>query len=521
MVGLVLLIACGNVAMLLMARNAARQREFGIRLALGGSKARLFQQLLVEGLTLVFAGALGGYAFSLVATRVLARWAEIEVSLTPDTTVLTLSFAMSLLIGLLFGLAPLRTALSGGASLAFKQTAATTYGDRSKSAGRRTLLALQIATGLVLVLSAGLLVRSLRNLQAQELGMRAEKILAFGVAAPTEEEEKQQVFFMTLIERLRRVPGVEAATTVNNRPGSGWVNMNEVTIDGQDPSTLRAVRSNMVRWNAVGPDYFATADVPLRYGRVLDNADSITSAKVAVVNETFVRQFFPRGDSMGHRIRFGAGGDYSIVGVMRNSKYRGIAEEDMPAVYAPLAQISGASVGSVLLRTTGDPMRLLPTVRKQLTELGPDLAPLQPMTLRAQFDQRIVGEHLMARLALFFGLLALLLVSTGLYGTLAYSVARRTPELGVRMALGAQRRRVLWTVMRENVRVCLAGILVGLPLSWWATNLLGSQLYGLKPHDPSITVGACLLLFAVAVAASALPAYKAASIDPSDALRYE
>lgn len=520
MVALILLIACGNVATLLVARNAARQREFSIRLAIGGSKARLFQLLLVESSILVTGGAAAGWMFSLGATRVLARWAEIDVSLAPDGAVLTFTLGIAIAVGLLFGLAPMRAALRGGPALALKQSVSTAYLERSKSSVRRVVLSLQVASGLVLILSAALLTATLRNLQSLDKGFNAKRLLAFGVTPPANggKPEANDAFFHGFLQSIRELPGVEGATTAQNRPGSGWSNNTGVSIDGQDPQQSGAA-SNMVRWNGVGPNFFQLLGVPLRAGRYLYDDDSAKALKVALVNETFVRVFFPHRSPLGHQVSFDDRTNYSVIGVVRNNKYSELREDETPMLYADARQFPG--IAEVLLRTSGDPMRLLPSIRKKMMAFSSNIVPLRPMTLEMQFDQTIANESLMARLSLFFGGLALLLVSTGLYGTLAYSVARRTPELGIRMAIGAQRPRVLWMVMRENLGICLAGVALGLPLSFYAADLLASQLYGLSPHDWRVALSACIVLLAVTAAASAIPAYRAASVDPMRALRYE
>ena len=526
MVGVILLIACGNVAMLLVARNSARQREFSIRLSLGGSKARLFQQLLVESLILVSSGAFLGWIFAIGASKVLAKWAELDVSLAPDSSVLAFTIVLSLIVGLLFGLAPFSTASAAGTGLPLKQSAATAYQERSKSVTKRLVLVLQVAMGLVLSVSAGLLVQSLRNLENRDLGFQADKLLAFGITPPAtiaaqSPSEIFNRFYRPLLDNLRQVPNVAGVTMVENRPGSGWTNNTGAEIDGQDPRKAAGAKSNMVRWNGVGADYFQTFGIPIRSGRGIMASDSSKSSKVAVVNERFVQIFLHQQDALGHQLSFSARMTYTIVGVARNSKYAEPAEADMPMAYIPDSQLPDITVTNIVLRTRADPMTLLPEIRKRVAAFSPNSALLQPMTLKAQFAERITGERLMARLSLSFGVLALLLVSTGLYGTLSYAVNRRTSELGIRMAIGAQRRSLLWMILRENLYICLAGLAVGLPLAFYAARFLSSMLYGLAPHDPVTVCIAASILLCVTVAASILPAYRAASVDPMTALRYD
>ena len=526
MVGVILLIACGNVAMLLVARNSARQREFSIRLSLGGSKARLFQQLLVESLILVSSGAFLGWIFAIGASKLLAKWAELDVSLAPDSSVLAFTIILTLIVGLLFGLAPFSTALAAGAGLPLKQSAATAYQERSKSVRRRLVLVLQVAMGLVLSVSAGLLVQSLRNLENQDVGFQADRLLAFGITPPATIAAQSPSgsfnrFYQPLLDDLRQVPSVESATVVENRPGTSWSNNTSSKVDGQDPRKTAGAQSNMVRWNGVGADYFQAFGIPIRSGRGITASDSAKSPKVAVVNETFVQRFLHKRDALGHQLSFNSKMTYTIVGVARNSKYTEIREKDMPMAYIPAIQVPGVPATNVVLRTKTNPMSLLPEIRKRVAAFSPNSALLQPMTLKAQFTQTITGERLMARLSLCFGVLALLLVSTGLYGTLSYAVNRRTSELGIRMALGAQRRWLLWMILRENLYICLAGLIVGLPLAFYTTRFLASVLFGLAPHDPVTVCIAAVILLCVTVAASILPAYRAASVDPLTALRYE
>ena len=524
MVGLVLLIACGNVAMLLRARNAARQREFSIRLALGGSQMRLFRQLLAESLVLVIAGAVLGLCFAWGATGALAAWAQFEFSLAPDRRVLLFTVALSLLTGFIFGVAPLMTSVRMPVALALKNSAATVFRDQGKAKVGRAVVVLQVALCLTLAIGAGLLVSTLRNLQNLNLGFRTGGLLVFGVSPQlkTNSSQNRIQFYTDLLARLRALPGVESATLMQNRIGSGWSNNTNAFVDGRDPRTIaQGMDSNMMRWNIVGPHYFRTLGVPISQGRDLTEADSAVGPKVAVVNQAFIQRFLKGREALGHQVSYNLKTSYTIVGVAANSKYIGIREEDIPMAYFPFTQFAATSTMHVELRTASDPLRFLPVVQKAVSSFAPDLALLQPKTQQAQFEETIADLRLVARLALCFGLLAVVLVMTGLYGTLAYSVQQRTSEFGVRMAMGAQPQAVLWLILRESLALCLIGVAMGLPLAFASTRLLRSLLYGLAPHDPFVLWVATVGLVVVCLVAGLIPARRAASVDPIVAIRYE
>ena len=520
MVGAVLIIACGNVSMLLAARNTGRRREFSIRLALGGSSGRLFRQLLAESLLLVAAGAFLGWCFALGLTQALARWSDIQASLSPDGHVLVFTLAISLVAALVFGVTPLLRLLRVPVGEVLKTSGATAYRDVSKARIGRLTAALQVALCLVLLTGTALLVRTLRNLENVNLGFRPAGLLVFGVnpRVPAHADESTISFYKSLTVKLRSMPGVESVTLMGNRPGSGWSNNTGAMLDGKDP---HPGQSSPLRWNNVGPDYFRTLGVPMRAGREFDDGDGPKSAKVAVVNSTFVEKYLGDRQAIGHTASFSNRLPFTIVGVAADSKYTQVREETMPMAYFPYTQLEGIGAMHVELRTHGDPRLLIPRVQQVLLSFAPDLAPLQAMTQTEQFDVTIAGDRLTARLAMFFGLLAVVLVATGLYGTVAYSVSRRTPELGIRMALGAERWQVLWMVLREGLWVCALGIMLGLPLTFAATRLLSSLLYGLTAWDAGSIGAAAVGIVVVTVLACLLPARRAARIDPAGALRME
>ncbi len=525
MVILILVIACSNVAMLLIARNASRQREFSMRLALGGSGRRLFLQLLSESLLLVLSAACLGWLFSVWATQALASWAQLQVSVAPDRTVLLFTIVVSIVVSLVFGLAPLRSAARVPAGLVLRSSATTAQQNRRQARGTQVVLALQMAMCLALLVSAGLLVRTLRNLGSVNLGLKAEGLLVFGVTPPqTVHSDAETIqFFQRMIERLRVLPGVESATTMGNRLGAGWSNNTGVLVDGVNPLGNKFAA---VRWNPVGSDHFHVLGIDLKLGRDFTDADSASGRKVAVINETFAKKYLPNVNPLGHNITLQGGRKendlvVTVVGVSANNKYTSVNERERPMAFVPYTQVPGISTMQIVLRTLGNPMALLPEARRAVQQFGPDLPLLQPITLREQFDESYSQQRIVSRLAMFFGLLAALLVATGLYGNLAYRVNRRTAEIGLRMALGAQREQVLWMVLRESLVVCLLGMIVGLPLAVAGAQFVKSMLFGVGAGDPLSFLAALLGIVLVAMVAGAIPARRASAVDPMVALRYE
>jgi predicted permease len=515
---LVLLIACCNVALLITARNEARQREFSLRLAVGAERGRLFRQLLTESSLLVMAGAALGWGFALVATDALAAWSGIETGLGPDRTVLLFTLVISAISALAFGIAPLWIALRASVSGVLRATATNMTQDRRRALGGRLLMSSQIAVCMLLLVSAALLLRTLQNYETQDLGMRADGLLVFGITAQNAHSASETfTFYRTLLERIRAVPGVESATLMENRLGSGWSSNND--DDALDGVTLRGrFSSTLVRSNDVGPDYLHVLGVPILEGRDISEVDTPSSLPVVVVNETFARKFLPNTNPLGHKFR----DNRTIIGVAKDSKYRAVDETPVPMAYFPAFQtLDGGETMHVEVRAHGDPLNLLPTLRQVIHEIDPNVPLEKPTTQVAQFEQSYSEPKMFARLGGFFGVLAALLVATGLYGTLSYRTNRRTAEIGTRMALGAQRGQMLWMVMRESLVISCVGTAVGLPLAFVCARFLGSMLYQLSPFDPLSFVLATCCVALVGAAAAFLPAWRAANVDPMVALRYE
>ena len=520
MVGLLLVIACGNVSVLLAVRNAARGREFSLRLALGGSKGRLMCQLLAESLVLVGCGSVLGLLFAVLATRVLARWAELEIGLAPDRTVLLFTLAISVAAAVVFGIAPAFRAAGISIAESIKNSSATAHRDRSKVAVGNMTTIIQLALSLTLLVGAGLLVRTLENLKEVNIGFRTGGLLVFGInpASQGKGDEKTAAFYRGLTEKLRALSQVESVTLMGNRIATGWSNNTNALVDGRTP---RDVSDNMLRWNNVGPDFFKTLGIRLLAGRDFNDGDTQGSAPVAIINRTFAERFLKGRNALGHTASFTNRKAFTIVGVAENSKYTAIQEDVVAMAWFPYAQVGDVGAMHFELRVAGPPAAMLPRVRQAVANYAPDLALLQPRTQEAEFDETIASQRLLARLSMAFAVLAIVLVAIGLYGTISYGVSRRTMEVGIRVALGAERAQVVWMILRGGILLCLIGVTVGIPFALGAGHLLSSLLYGVTATDPiSITVAA-LGILAVGVIATYVPARRAAGTDPMVALRHE
>jgi predicted permease len=516
LVGLVLVIACVNVTTLLIARKSSQQREFSLRLALGASHTRIFQQLLLESLLLVITGGVLAWLFALVATRALAVWAEIERGLAPDGTVLLFTLVICAGATLLFGLAPFYQVTRSPAALALKTTAATGRRTRMARWSGNLVMTTQMALCFVLLVAAGLLLRTVRNFETTDLGMKSQGLLVFGITPQKTVDPAQTLqFYRRLLDRLRTLPGVESATVLENRLGSGWSNNNQAVVDG----VAHTFQEAPLRSNTVGPNYFQVLGVPILRGREITDADTETSQKIVVVNETFVKKLLPNTDPLGHHL--GSKQTFTIIGVAKDSKYTGAGESPRAMAYYAYTQARGVGHMEVEVRTSGHPTALLPSIQRAVQGLDPDLPLENPMAQQAVFEHSYQAEQMFSRLSSFFGLLAAFLVAIGLYGTLSYRVNRRTAEIGVRMALGALRSRVLWMLLCESLVVAALGLAAGLPIALFLSGVMKSMLYGLQPRDPLTFVIALAMVILVTLAASLLPAQRAAQIEPMEALRAE
>lgn len=512
LVALVLLIACANVAMMIQARNTARFREFSLRLAVGARRLTIFRQLLVESLLLVVAGTALGWLFALYATRMLAAWSGIQTGLSPDRSVLFFTLLVSAAAAFVFGLMPLGRALRTSAADGLRAGSRSVAGERTRSLGGSIVLAGQVAFCLVLLMAAMLLLRTLRNYATENLGMPARELFVFGVTPQGQADAHP--FYRTLLQRIGELPGVESVSMADSRPGTGWSNNRGLTLDG-------VVRpGEHVRSNDVGPGFFHTMGVPILAGRDINESDTQKSPFVVVVNETFVKRFLAHTNPLGHHID---GGPYhfTIVGVVRDSKYISVDEKPMPMSYQAAMQAPALATMQIEVRTHGSALGIMPEVRQAVASINPDIPLEKPMTQLQQFEQSYEKQRMFAAMGGVFGLLAALLVATGLYGTHSFRVSRRTNEIGVRMALGATRSDVLRMILREGFSVLLIGVAVGIPLTLLAARPLQSMLYQLSALDPASFALAIAVMVVVSVCAAFVPARRAASIDPMQALRSE
>jgi predicted permease len=522
-VGLVLLIACANVANLLLARAAARQKEFAVRLALGAGRTRMIRQLLTESLLLTGLGAAAGIALAWWGSRMLLLMASggpnpLPLDVTPNTRILGFTLLASLLSALIFGTAPaLRAArIEPYSSLKSGKGAAQST---SRSRFGKALVVAQVALSLLLLVGAGLFVRTLINLQNRPSGYNKQNVMLFriGSAATAYKGAQLSALLREVEEQVKTVPGVQAASfslLVFQGGPAGPV----FTRD----QNLPAGENHTVWRNKVGPDFFNAMGIPLLEGRVFGPQDTEKSQEVAVISETMARRFFPNTSPIGKRFgRVPENSDrFEIIGIVKDAKYESLTEEWRPIAYYPSSQRPEA-LDKFVVRFTGAPEAVVPQVRQAIKQVNRNLPIDEVVSLSDHIGRSLTRQKLVARLAAFFSLLALLLACVGLYGVLSYAVARRTNEIGIRMALGAQRRDVLWLVLRESLALVCAGVVIGLLASLAATRTASTLLFGVEPYDPSTIAAATLLLLAVAALAGYLPARRAARVDPMAALRDE
>jgi len=534
MVGLLLMIACANVANLLLARAAGRRREIAVRLALGASRGCILRQSLVESLLLALmggtAGLLGAMWIDQVLLNLLAAGdAQLGLQSTPDLRILCFTLIVCTVTGVLFGLAPALGAMRVDLVPALKEGARAVAGGAGTRL-RRSLVLTQVFVSVLLLIGAGLFVQSLINLRTLDSGFRTQNVIAFsidpsllGYPAP----RRQQVF-ERVVEKLRTTPGVESAGLGIMRVlGDDWW-CDAVTVPGYPPASGQLVRPCH---NAASPGYLATLGIPLIAGRDFSAADRGSKQKVALVNESFARHYFGGQTAVGRRFGFGSSpanpADIEIVGVIRDAKYGSMRDAGLPQTIVDYEQMGGAVFqATVYVKTRMSPGQISPRpmyagIRAAVHEVDGNLPVYGMRTLDQQLDLILTTERMVANLASIFGVLATFLAAIGLYGLMACNVAGRRREIGLRMALGARSGNVAWQVMKELLALVLAGAAMALPASWILTRFVRSQLYDIRPNDPLTIVVAMFVLAVVAVMAGYIPARRAARVYPVQALREE
>ena len=530
---LVLLIACANLANLLLARTAAREKEVSTRLALGAGRYRIIRQMLTEALLLAFLGGALGLLVAYWATRALAslvvagaRYVPLQSG--PDAEVLAFTVAVALLAGLLFGMAPALRVSRIGLAPGLGPGSRKVSGDTTNS-GRfslpKLLVASQVALSLLLLVGAALFVRTLRNLKDQDFGFNRQSVLMATIDARIAGYVPNQMVSLDrrILDTVNGLPGVRSVTisTVPPMSRTGWTD--DISVEGHVRRPHEDMGSSL---NAVGPGYFETVGIPIVLGRSIGRQDSASAPKVAVINQTAAGYFFPHQNPIGRHISFSdpsGTARFEVVGVARDAKYNDPRETTRRMVYPALLQLSGEDLyGDCLqIRTAGDPAKATQEVRRALAGIDSNLPVLNVITLSQQVYGYMDHEAVISELSSLFALLALALACIGLYGVMSYNVVRRTNEIGIRMALGARSGGVLWLVLKECVLLLGIGIAVGLPVTFAATTLVRSQLFGLKPSDPLTVIGATLSIALVTLLAGYFPARRAAKVDPIVALRHE
>jgi len=524
----VLLIACANVANLLIARATARQKEIAIRLALGAGRSRIVSQLLVESLALAIAGGAAGLAFAVWMDTALLKFlptgdSPLVLSTTPDWRILSFNLGVSLVTGLIFGLVPALQSTRPGLAGTLKDQTGSIVGGTSVGL-RKTLVAAQVSLSLLLLIGAGLFIRTLKNLKSQDPGFRTGNLVGFAVDPPMNgyKPERSLDLYRQLRDDLNALPGVEssALAVIPVLTGDEWDN--SVAIEGFEHKPGDMPDPHM---QFITPDYFKTLNVPILLGRDFRMTDGRGAPLVCIVNERFARRYFKDGLAVGKHI--GMGGDpgtkldIEIVGVARDTKYETMRDEVPFEVYRPYHQVEFVIGMFAYVRTARQPEQAFSSIRQVVNHLDPNLPVFQMKTIESQMEESLIIERLVATLSTGFGILATLLAAIGLYGVMAYMVAQRTREIGVRMALGAGRSDVLWLVMKDVVVLAGIGIAAGLPAAWGLTRMLKSQLYGIQPNDALTIAAATLGIACVALLAGYVPARKATRVEPMIALRWE
>jgi predicted permease len=530
-VGLLLLIACANVATLLLARANSRKKEISVRLAIGASRSRLIRQLLTESVLMSALGGLLGLVFANWGTQALialisrANNGTMILDAGTDSRVLFFTFLVAMLVGILFGLAPALHASKADLLSAMKDSVSAVSDPRNKHRLGESLIVAQVAASVVLMIGAGLFVRTLANFESHNFGFDQRNLLTFGLN-PTRagyHDARLVNLYTQLLDRIQALPGVRAATLIENAPFSGWSSKNSsVSVEGsvQNPS------NSEMYWQGVGPDFFSTMGIPIVLGRGIQRTDTIAFPKVAVVDETFTKKYFPGENPIGHRFslssKYDPANSYEIVGVVRPAELTDVNPGVHPKGYASYAQFP-KTLGQMFfeVRAEGPPATIVSELRNAVHQTDASLPLIALKTQAEETSEALSLQRLFARLTTIFGLLALLLAMIGLYGTLAFAVTRKTHEIGIRMALGAKPTNVLGMVLRQGITLTLIGAAFGVVATLGATRLISSMIFGVSPYDPLTFVAVAAILSIIALLACYFPARRAMKVDPMVALRYE
>ena len=527
-VGVVLLIACANVANLLISRAAVRRKEIAIRMAIGASRARLIRQLLTESVLLSSMGAVLGVLFAQWASRMLVQFlstsnSNVVLDLSIDTRVLAFTTAVAIATGILFGLAPAWQGTRVDPHWAMKANARGVVESQAGFGLGKMLVASQVALSLVLLIGAGLMFKTFAKLATLDTGFDKDQVLLIRVDPryASVPPDRRLPLYQELQRRLAAAPGVRSASFADITPVSGSFSNQAVHVDGY---MSKSQEDSAVWTNSISAGFFATMETPFIAGRDFNEHDTLQAPLVAVVSESMANKFFgsPR-DAVGKTFRQGwneSSSPIQIVGVVKDTKYRSLRAEGEAIAYYPLSQMPPMRWANFLLRANGPAASLIPSVKAAVDEVNHDIT-LQFRILSVQLDESLGRERLLATLSGFFGALALALAVIGLYGVMSYNVARRRNEIGIRMALGAKQARVLRMVLGEVAILIVAGLALGLAVALFSTRLLAGFLYRLEPNDPKTLVTACVVLAVPAVVAGLLPARRAANLDPMRALREE
>ncbi|MCU1323545.1 MAG: efflux pump, inner rane subunit [Acidobacteriaceae bacterium] len=527
--GIVLLLACANLANLLLARSAARQREMSVRLALGASRSRVLRQVLTESLLLSSLGGIAGFALGYLGRNIIphllsSAWRPAPLNARFDLRIFAFAAAISILTGILFGLAPAWQATQTDVNTALKDAASSATRRRKGLAGK-SIVVFQVALSMLLVVGAGLFARTLINLNTTGLGFDPHNLLLFSIPAPPARYPPPQdiALHQRIEERLEQVPGVQTVTLIEN-PLIAHNISNIAFLPTDQP---KPTGDNLNRdVNGVGRSFFETYRIPILYGRSFGPTDTTNSPRVAVINQSLAHAVYPNIDPVGktfvsRRHQGDPEAIYQIIGVSADAKYDALQEDPPPTFYTLYRQAKEEQFITYTIKTQLSPAAILPAIRNAIQSIDKDLPLRDIRTQTEQIDASISQQRLFATLTAGFGILALVLACIGIYGLMAYNVARRTSEIGVRMALGARARQVLWMVLRESSSLALYGIAIGLTAAFGLTRFIRTMLYGLQPTDPATFIRAALLLLAIAIAASYGPARRASRIDPMQALRHE